>query len=205
MGQIESNVGTRLRALREQRGLSLRSLAEKCGLSFNTISLIERGENSPTVSSLHALALALDVKITDFFEESTEQAVVYVKRDQRLRSEGNGLIMESLGLGLRHQQLEPFLMTVDTSTGNADDLVSHSGQEFVYCLEGTLEYRIGSHCYELESGDSLLFEAGQPHCFQNAGTAPAVILIIFQAAEGSLISNRNFPINPHHSSASSVI
>lgn len=105
--QTQLNVGMRIRALREQRGLSLRALAERCGLSINAISLIERGENSPTVSSLHVLATALGVKITDFFEDPSEHAVVYVKRNQRLRSQGtawswraweSGCVINSLSL-----------------------------------------------------------------------------------------------------------
>lgn len=189
-GQIESHVGLRIRALREQRGLSLRSLAEKCGLSFNAISLIERGENSPTVSSLHALATALNVRITDFFEEANEQAVVYVRHDQRLRSEGNGIVMESLGIGLRHQQLEPFLMTIDVNASNADELITHPGQEFVYCIQGEIDYRIGNQSYHLMAGDSLLFEATQPHCFRNKGESPAVVLFVFQAAHGNLMARQ---------------
>ena len=61
------NVGQRIRTIRERQGLSLRAVAERCGLSLNAISLIERGENSPTVSSLHHLATALNVPITRFF------------------------------------------------------------------------------------------------------------------------------------------
>ena len=78
MEAITINVGQQIRALREQQGLSLRALAERCGLSMNAISLIERGENSPTVSSLHLLALALNVPITAFFEAKQEQTVVFV-------------------------------------------------------------------------------------------------------------------------------
>ena len=107
--QPESNVGSRIRIIREQRKMSLRALAERCKLSANAISLIERGENSPTVSSLHALATSLGVKITAFFEESHDQTVVLVRKDQRLRADGTGLVMESLGIGLHDQQLEPFL------------------------------------------------------------------------------------------------
>ncbi|MBN1452268.1 MAG: helix-turn-helix transcriptional regulator, partial [Anaerolineales bacterium] len=54
--QLESRVGMRIRALRNQQGLSLRALSSQCGLSINAISQIERGESSPTLSSLHVLA-----------------------------------------------------------------------------------------------------------------------------------------------------
>jgi len=188
--EFAPNVGPRIRAMRAQRKLSLRALAKRCSLSVNAISLIERGENSPTVSSLHALAIALGVKITDFFEDSHEHAVVYVKHDQRLSTQGNGLLMESLGIGLRNQQLEPFMVTVEPGAGDSGETMAHPGQEFVCCLEGTILYQVGSEPFYLEPGDSLLFEATQPHCFRNTGDSLARILLIFQAMEGSHLARQ---------------
>jgi transcriptional regulator with XRE-family HTH domain len=187
---IAPNVGPRIRAMREQRGLSLRALAERCGLSINAISLIERGENSPTVSSLHLLATALGVKISDFFEDSHENAVVHVRHDQRLATRGHGLLMESLGIGLRHQQLEPFLVTVQPGAADPSETIVHPGQEFVCCLEGTILYQVGDQAYDLEAGDSLLFDATQPHSFRNAGDSPARMLVVFQAAEGGHLARQ---------------
>ena len=184
--QNEPNVGVRLRQLREQRRLSLRDLADRCGLSFNAISRIERGENSPTVSTLHLLATALQISITEFFAAGHEAATVFIRRDRRLRSAVNGVTMESLGSGLRGQQLEPFLVTVVAGAGNMDDPIEHGGEEFVHCLEGTISYRVNDETYTLEAGDSLLFEATQPHCFQNRSDRVARLLIVFQAADGKL-------------------
>jgi len=62
------DVGSQVRALRMERGLSMRGLAELCELSPNAISLIERGATSPSVSTLHRLATALRIPITAFFE-----------------------------------------------------------------------------------------------------------------------------------------
>lgn len=185
--QIETtpNVGQRIRRLREQQGYSLRALAEQCGLSINAISKIERGENSPTVASLHLLASALSVPITEFFRETSEQTIVFVKHSHRLRSQHSGMGIESLGIGLREQRLEPFLVTLDGGAGTDSQPITHPGQEFVYCLEGQIEYQIGSETYPLEAGDSLLFEASQPHRFLNPASAPAVILLVFQAQEGN--------------------
>jgi transcriptional regulator with XRE-family HTH domain len=191
MQEYMPNVGPRIRAIREQRKLSLRALAEQCNLSVNAISLIERGENSPTVSSLHMLATALGVKITDFFEEThQESAVVFVRHDQRLSAQGNGCLMENLGIGLRNQQLEPFLVTIAPSGGESNGLVVHPGQEFVHCLEGTVRYQVGNQSYSLVPGDSLLFEATQPHGFQNIGEVPAKVLLIFQSEEGNLLARQ---------------
>ena len=190
MEEIAPNVGPRIRTIREQRGLSLRALAERCNLSINALSLIERGENSPTVSSLHMLATALGVKITDFFEDPHEHAVVYVRRDQRLATQGNGLLMESLGIGLRNQQLEPFMVTVEPGAGDDSESIVHPGQEFVYCLGGMIQYQLSEQTYHLEPGDSLLFDATQPHCFRNTGDSVARVLLIFQAVEGGNLARQ---------------
>jgi transcriptional regulator with XRE-family HTH domain len=183
--QAGQNVGQRIRVIREQQGLSLRALAERCELAPNTISLIERGENSPTVSSLQRLAVALDVPITNFFEAADELTTVFVQPEQRLHSRVNGIQLESLGIGLRHQQLEPFLITVEAGAGNIDEPITHPGQEFVHCLSGEVEYCVGEHVYRLVSGCSLLFEAAQPHCFRNPTSAPARLMAVFFAGEGA--------------------
>jgi transcriptional regulator with XRE-family HTH domain len=176
----EPNVGMRIHSLRERQGLSLRALAERSGLSINAISQIERGENSPTVSSLHRLATALKVQITDFFQQEAKQTMVFVKRDLGLRSQSDGVVMESLGIGLFNQQLEPFRITVTAGAGNLDDPVNHSGEEFVHCLAGQIEYRVGDNLFALEQGDSLLFDATQSHGYRNPTHSPAVLLLVFQ-------------------------
>jgi transcriptional regulator with XRE-family HTH domain len=180
--EIGLNVGSRLRAMREQQSLSLRALAEKCGLSINAISLIERGENSPTVTTLHRLANALNVPIVDFFQDEARKTAVFVKRNQGLRSQSGGSVMESLGIGLFNQQLEPFRMTIAPGSGNASDPISHSGEEFIHCLEGEIEYSVGDNIFRLEQGDSLLFDATQQHAYHNPLRKPSVILLILQTS-----------------------
>lgn len=174
-------VGARLRELRETRGLSLRALSERCSLSINAISLIERGKSSPTVSSLHALAAALGVPIVDLFQAAEARRVVAVTRDRRLGHDEHGVRMESLGSGLRDQQLEPFLFTLAPGAGG-ERPVRHPGQEFAHCLEGQVEYTVNGEGYVLTAGDSLLLESTLPHAFRNASARRARLLVVFQAA-----------------------
>lgn len=178
------NVGERIRSLRKQQDLTLRALALRCGLSTTAISQIERGENSPTVSSLHQLATALGVSIIELFQSDHHSTVVLIRPEDRLRSETRGVVMESLGAGLPYQQLEPFIVTVAPSAGNADQPVVHVGEEFVHCLDGELDYYVAGRPYRLAAGYSLLFQATHPHCFFNPTTRPARLLLIFQAGGG---------------------
>jgi transcriptional regulator with XRE-family HTH domain len=181
--KIKTSVGSRIRTLRELRGLSIRTLSELSGLSVNAISRIERGENSPTVSSLHLLANALDIPITTFFTEEDEQTAIFIKRDRRLRFTDGGVIMESLGSSLIDQHLEPFLLTIDNGTGNENNPIKHPGEEFIYCLEGEIEVCVRDRLYRLSRGDSLLFKATHPHWYQNLIQKPSKILLVFESAQ----------------------
>lgn len=187
---IRLNLGMRIRKIREELGLSLRALAKRCNLSTNAISLIERGENSPTVSTLHRLATAFGVHITDFFDQRDESGIVHVQHNQRLAAGGDGIRMESLGIGLRNQQIEPFIVTILSDALNDAGPIVHSGQEFVLCIRGRVGYEIGAKSFELGSGDSLLFDASLPHRFWRIGKASAQILLTFQAGEGLQIARQ---------------
>ncbi|MDH7489170.1 MAG: cupin domain-containing protein [Anaerolineae bacterium] len=180
------NVGERIHTLRQQRGLSLRALAARCDLSANAISLIERGKTSPSIATLHALAMALQVPITAFFEETNPQAEVVVSRaGERARSGDANVVLESLGAGLRDSVLEPFEVTLEPSAGSGAEIMGHEGYELVYGLEGEVEYQIAGITYRLAAGDSLLFRARLPHRWRNPTDHRARFLLVFGACQDS--------------------
>jgi transcriptional regulator with XRE-family HTH domain len=185
-------VGQRIRELRSGKSLSLRALAALSGLSTNAISLIERGDNSPTVSSLHNLATALGVPITAFFDQRSDGQVIHSKSDRRPASETAGVRMESLGSGLPNQQLEPFLMSIKPGGSSTSSQITHSGEEFVFVLNGSLVCRINDQEYDLEKGDSLIFLASQPHIYRNETRKEAQILIVFQPMVGQLMAHQHY-------------
>ena len=184
-------VSQRIRQIRTQQKLSLRALAELSKLSTHAISLIERGDNSPTVSSLHNLASALGVPITAFFEQFGDEHTVHLKRGNRPTSATNGVSMENLGSGLPHQQIEPFLMRIKPGNSSTSSQITHAGEEFVYVLKGTLRCTINDKVYPLEEGDSLLFLASQPHIYQNHTSGVVEILIIFQPGVGQVMAHQH--------------
>lgn len=183
-------VGTAIRTLREGQQLSLRDLSQQCGLSVNAISKIERSEASPTVASLHKISIALGVHITDFFTEKPNQTVVFTPRSNAMRIQGDGLLIEGLGSGIQNQNLEPFRMAIEPGVSTTSDPVAHSGEEFVHCIDGELEYIIGSQKYLLKPGDSLLFKASQPHSWQNSGKKTARIIILFEIDQTQPLPHR---------------
>lgn len=182
--QETPDVGHYLRDLRHQRGLSLRALAELCELSPNTISLIERGATSPSVSTLHRLATALGVHISYFFSEPIEKTQVLLTRaNERARAGSSSVVLESLGYGLEEQACDPFVVTLKPGVSSGKRAMTHVGHELIYCLEGELDYEIASEHHRLRPGDALLFDAGLPHRWHNPNSGPAVFLLIMQIGE----------------------
>jgi transcriptional regulator with XRE-family HTH domain len=184
------NVGQAIRTLREQHKFSLRDLSERCGLSANAISKIEHGETSPTVASLHKLASALEVHITDIFTENPNQSIVFTPQYNTMRIRGDGILIEGLGSGLPNQKLEPFRMVIEPGTSTTADPASHSGDEFIHCLEGELEYIIGNESFTLTAGDSLVFKASQPHSWRNNGADPVKFLLVFETDQTQPVPHR---------------
>ncbi|MDO9546321.1 MAG: helix-turn-helix domain-containing protein [Pelolinea sp.] len=194
----EINVGQRLHELRTAQGLSIRYLAKMSGLNFNTLSLIENEKTSPNVSTLQQLAKALQVPVTAFFEQTrVYKDVVFQKVGERPRTILPHGTLEDLGAGLTLGEGTPLLLTLEAGANSGPDVIVHTGQEFVYCLEGSLVYSVGEKEYYLDIGDSLIFEAYIPHRWENRGnTLSRSTLIICPSdasdrlAEKHLMNNR---------------
>jgi quercetin dioxygenase-like cupin family protein len=159
-------------------------LAEICELSPNTISLIERGETSPSVSTLQRLATALGIPITSFFTDPVEKMQVLVTRsEERARSGSSSVVLESIGYGLEQQACDPFFVTLKPGANSGPHTMIHSGHELVFCLEGEIDYEIASEHHRLRPGDALLFHADLPHRWHNPLDVPARFLLIMQVVE----------------------
>jgi transcriptional regulator with XRE-family HTH domain len=176
---VDFKVGRHLRELRAKRGLSIRNLAKLSGLNVNTLSMIENSRTSPSVSTLQQLASALDVPITVFFKTDIPKTnVSYQKVSQRLRATFAHGTLEDLGAGLTLWGGQPFLVTLKPKANSGSIPFVHTGLELVFCLDGHLSYTIEEHIYPLDPGDSLLFEAYLPHCWQNTGDIASRSLLI---------------------------
>ncbi len=189
----EMNVGKRLQELRISQDLSLRALAELSGLNVNTLSLIENEKTSPNVSTLQQLATALNVPITAFFESvSPHKSVVFQKSGNRSQITFPQGVFEDLGGGLALGEGIPLLMALNPNEASDPDAIIHTGQEFVYCLDGRLVFHVGKEEYLMEPGDSLIFEAHIPHRWENYGDSISRSILIIcpsDSADRSVIQH----------------
>jgi transcriptional regulator with XRE-family HTH domain len=179
------SLGKRLRVLRTERDLSQRDLARLAGVSTNSVSLIERDQISPSVSTLQNLASALNVKVSFFFDDEVQQDVLLVKAAQRPSISVNGVVIQGIGKRLRLQEVEPFHIILEPHALSGERQVIHPGHELVFCMTGKVEYLIDGKTYELGKGDFLVFEAMLPHIWRNPYDEKAEFLLVLQTPNDS--------------------
>lgn len=194
------SLGEKLRQLRSERNISQRDLARRANLSPNSISLIERDETSPSVATLQSLATALNIRMSYFFEEEIPTSVLLLKAGSRPKIDNNGVVIEGMGKTLPSQELEPFTVTLAPKAGSGGERqVVHSGHEFVYCLQGKIEYVIDGQIYQMVQGDILIFEANLPHLWRNPFDEEAKFILVLQTPNSS-----REPVQKHFSNTPSV-
>jgi transcriptional regulator with XRE-family HTH domain len=194
------SLGEKLRQLRSERNISQRDLARMAGLSPNSISLIERDETSPSVATLQSLATALNIRMSYFFEEETPASVLHIKSGMRPKVETQGVVIEGMGKNLPFQELEPFVMTLAPHVECCGERqVVHTGHEFIYCMQGGIEYLVDGKTYLIETGDILIFEATLPHLWRNPFDVEARFILVLQTPNTS-----REPVQRHFSSHPSV-
>lgn len=165
---LERALGNQVRTIRRLQDLSVADLASAAGISPGMMSKIENGAISPSLSTLQALAGALNVSLSSLFASFEErQDCSHVPHGQGVTIERRGTkaghVYQLLGHVLRGDMVvEPYLITLKKDA-NPYINFSHSGIEFIYMLHGVVKYRHGSETYRLCEGDALLFDSGALH------------------------------------------
>ena len=190
-------VGKRLRELRTGSGYSIKSLAEKSGLAVNTLSLIENEKTSPSVNTLKQLAIALEVPLTTFFESSKPKPrIILTQSGHRRKMRFKGMLVEDCGLELEGQTIQPLIVTLQPNMKDPSDPNLHTGNEFVYCISGMVDYYIEDEKISLHEGDSLAIDASLRHRWFNPYDEPAVYLLVMVPGDaGNLNGKVHFQVD----------
>jgi transcriptional regulator with XRE-family HTH domain len=169
------NLGKRLRALRDDQGLTLAQLGQQVALSASYLSQVERGVTMPSLPRLTAIAAALDVEVRYFFEDDVSSPrVVKLNQGKRLRSTAN-TIVELLSADLLDKKIQPYRLACQPGAAR-DQLPTHPGEEFFFVLKGQLTVTVGEEPFVLEAGDSIHYQAFQPHSWRNEGDEECIVI-----------------------------
>ena len=168
------HIGKKIRELRKKAGFILQDLSDLTGLSKPLLSQIEKEVISPPIATLLKISKALNVNISFFFQDGDrEEKVVLVRRDESkvldsryYGREESGYYYEALAYKKSKKYMEPFLVEFKKKKVEKLSYFSHEGEEFIYLLEGVLEFRTEDQHYVLYPGDSLYFESSIPHAYR---------------------------------------
>jgi transcriptional regulator with XRE-family HTH domain len=185
---VNTRIAERVRDLRAARGLSLDALAATCGVSRSMISLIERGESSPTAVVLDKLAAALGVTLASLFDgEGARRSPVARRADQaQWKDPASGYVRRNVSPPAVLQPMHvvevefPPGGRVAFDTGHRDARVYQQ----VWVLAGTIDVTLGAERHRLRDGDCLAMELDRPTMFHNPTRKPTRYVVVAASEHG---------------------
>lgn len=166
---LERYVGNTIRELRQKHGLTIAEVADKIGISRGMLSKIENAQTATSLETLAKIASSLGVSLSTLFRNYNmpEGGAQLVKSGEGMEVVRRGTKRGHTYHLLAYDQgptklFEPFLITMDDAS-EVFPTFEHPGVEFIYMLEGKIEYRHGQSTYLLEPGDSLTFRGDILH------------------------------------------
>jgi transcriptional regulator with XRE-family HTH domain len=165
---LEEEIGRNARRLRQQLGLSVGDMAEKVGISKAMLSKIENALTSCSLATIARMAAAFDVPVTSLFSGAdVERPAMFVSAGQGTRIVRNGSQVgheyQLLGsLRGEHRRLESLYVTL-TEKSRTYPLFQHPGTEFIYLLDGVMDYGHSREVYRMHPGDSLQMDGEGLH------------------------------------------
>jgi len=178
---VAVKVADRLASLRREQGLTLRELAQRCGLSESYVSRIENHKSAISIDNLNRAALVLGVPVTYFFEGAVTDRPLTVCRAGKGKairlSNSKGLLIKMLAAEKRSKLMEPFVVDL-TSSMEPQKRSTHSGDEFLYVLEGECMFHFGKDSIRLGKGDSVYYDPRIPHLAEPIGGGECTVLAV---------------------------
>ena len=189
--QLNHRIAGRVRELRAEQGLSLDSLARKSGVSRSMLSLIERGESSPTAVVLERLAGGLGVALASLFDAPT--AVVKTpggpvsrRKDQpEWEDPASGYVRRNVSPSGVTQPMQIVEVSFPAGARVAFETAPRPARVYqqIWVLDGTMDITVGRERHRLGDGDCLAMELDQPVLFHNPTRKPARYVVVV-ASEG---------------------
>ena len=178
-------IGEKIRTLRLKKNMGLVELGEHTGLSAALLSKLERGKLFPTLPTLLRIAMVFSVGLEFFFADERKRRIVAVVRakDRLKFPERPGAahvpyFFECLDYPASERKLNAFFAEFQELPAEENKPPQHPGVEFLYLVSGTLHLKIASEEYDLESGDSIYFDAAVQHSYRRVGKKPCEAVIV---------------------------
>ena len=165
--EVRMDIGRKLKDLRVMKGLTQEELADRAELTKGFISQLERNLTSPSIATLMDILQCLGTNIGDFFNEESEEQIVFSKGDyfEKLDSDLKNKIQWIIP-NAQKNVMEPILLTLEPGGSTYPDN-PHEGEEFGYVLKGSVQLHVGNNIYKIKSGESFYFLPEKQHYLES--------------------------------------
>ena len=179
---VNARIATRVRALRAELGMTLEALAAKSDVSRSMISLVERGESSPTAVVLEKIASGLGVSLAALFDDASAPASPVSRRSERAtwRDPQSGYLRRNISPPNYPSPIQlvevvlPAGARVAYETG-ARDVGIH---QQIWVQQGSVDVSVGSVTHRLSDDDCLSMRLDEPTAFRNRSRKPARYIVV---------------------------
>ena len=195
----QPTLGSVIRNLRTARGWTLKEMSEKTDIPVSTLSKVEHDRLTLTYDKLLQLSEKLQIRIADLFTESAPSAEVGVTGRRSIGRVPEAVRVETpnydyyyLCTDLRRKRMVPVLTRIRAkSLSEFGDLVSHSGEEYIHVLEGTII--VHTEFYDpvlLRTGESIYIDSNMGHAYVAAEDCDeALVLGVCSSDDAALMAN----------------
>lgn len=161
-------IGKRLKTIRLNRNMTLDALAEVTGVSKPMLGQIERGQSSPTITTLWKVATGLKEPLSSFLqEEKTKYSVIDLSELDAVSAENNAMRAYILFPYDPIRNFEAFYIEFDSGCIHTSDKHNDNVEETVYVISGKLDMVINGERVTLSEKQAVRFSANVAHSYQN--------------------------------------
>ncbi len=169
-------IGSKIKHLRTQKGLTLAELASRCELTKGFLSQLERDLTSPSITTLSDILEALGTSLSEFFHEDKNDRFVFNHNDFFVDERGDCTISWIVP-NTQKNQMEPLLLELPQG-GTSFEMQPHSGEEFGYVLKGRVVLVCDEKKYTIREGETFYLTGKSFHQIKNEHKTPAKVLWI---------------------------
>ncbi|MCL4862266.1 MAG: XRE family transcriptional regulator [Caldilineaceae bacterium] len=179
---INARIASRVRALRTELGLTLDALAARSNVSRSMLSLIERGESSPTAVVLDKIATGLGVPLASLFDDDGALSNPLSRRADRTvwRDPESGYIRRNISPANFPSPIHLVEVTLPPGASVAYETGARevSIHQQIWVQEGSIELTLGHVTYQLGEDDCLAMQLNETTTFRNHTDRPARYIVV---------------------------
>ncbi|SLM28377.1 HTH-type transcriptional regulator [Desulfamplus magnetovallimortis] len=180
------DIGTKIRKLREKKGITIEELSNLTGFEKERLEKIEKGVVKPQLGTVMKLSRSLDSALSRLVSDVGSQLYSITRKSERkyisrsTSPEGEKKLYTYMSLApeVKGRHMEALIVQLEENP--AKDVSIHDGEEFIYVLEGVASLEIDGETHELNPGDSAYYLSTTPHLIKAKEERATILAVLYE-------------------------